>query len=81
MTEDNLHDRDAPLPRAITQPRTVETMRLKIHDRSAQGVITISLIGNDGYSRTFFVDADQALSEMADALARDDFEDRPGSVI
>ena len=56
-------------------------MRLKIHDRNAEGVVTIELISNDGYSRAFFVDADQALSEMADALTRDDFEDRPGSVV
>jgi hypothetical protein len=70
-----------PLPRDITESRTVETMSLKIHDRDFEGAITIELIGAEGYSRAFFADADQALREMAEALARDDFEDRRTSPI
>ncbi|MFD1610834.1 hypothetical protein ACFSCW_03350 [Sphingomonas tabacisoli] len=70
------NDESTPRPRETSGPRTVETMQLKIHDRDAEGVVTVELIDKDGYSRAFFADADQALSEMAEALARDDYEDR-----
>ena len=52
----------------MPEPRTVDVRTLEFNNPNDQGVLTVSLTRDDGHCTAIFVNADQALREMADLL-------------
>lgn len=68
---------DQPTPQPAPDARSVGVLPMTIHGPSAERVFTISTVDPGGYHRSFFVNADQAAEEFANALERLDFGESP----